>query len=55
MLKDSHRVMGVGLAQKRGCAKFCRTSGNQAEQDGAVVVAMYGLVVGSAGTCDHVA
>jgi len=42
MLKDSHRVMGVGLAQKRGCAKFCWASHNQAEQDAAVVVAMYG-------------
>jgi hypothetical protein len=42
MLKDSHRIMGVGMAQKRGCAKFCWTSGNQAEKDGAVVVAMYG-------------
>jgi len=42
MLKDSHRIMGVGFAQKTGCREWCWTSGNQAEQDGAVFVAMYG-------------
>ena len=42
MLKDSHSIMGVGFAQKMGCAEWCWTSGNQAEQDGAVFVAMYG-------------
>jgi len=37
-----HRVMGVGLGQRKGCAKFCSTSGNQADQEGSVIVAMYG-------------
>jgi len=36
MLKDSHRVMGVGFAQKSGCDVFC------GERDAAVIVAMYG-------------
>ena len=66
MLGD-HKVMGVGLGQKKGCEKFCWTSGNQvlvlvlqywywycnicihlwtlgnqADQEGSVIVAMYG-------------
>ena len=41
MLGD-HKVMGVGLGQRKGCAKFCWTSGDQADQEGSVIVAMYG-------------
>ena len=35
--------MGVGFAEKRGCIKFCQTSGNQDEQEATVTVAMYGV------------
>merc|ERR1711872_275987 len=42
MLGD-HKIMGVGFAEKRGCMKFCSTSGNQYEQEATVTVAMYGV------------
>merc|ERR1711962_1617532 len=42
MLGD-HKIMGVGFAKKRGCIKFCQTSGNQDEQEATVTVAMYGV------------
>merc|ERR1711973_153298 len=42
MLGD-HEIMGVGFAEKRGCIKFCWTSGNQDEQEATVTVAMYGV------------
>lgn len=42
MLGD-HEIMGVGFAKKRGCIKFCQTSGNQDEQEATVTVAMYGV------------
>jgi len=41
MLGD-YTMIGVGLGQRRGCSAHCWTSGNQALQDAAVVVAMYG-------------
>merc|ERR1711962_1500397 len=42
MLGD-HEIIGVGFAKKRGCIKFCQTSGNQDEQEATVTVVMYGV------------